>query len=361
MHKKIQITLTLLSFLVFVLSCNGQDQKESVRTTLRQNPSDTIAVVVSQETPSTIVKKEDFDPYFQGTTADTSSKGPNVITRNIIQDRAGNYWLATWDGIIKYDGEIFTNYTNKNRLRRYRVFSILEDRLGRIWFGTIGAGVYLKDGDSFISYTKKEGLVGNDIGCIYEDSKGNIWIGTQSGISVFDGKNFKNYTNLDGLLNEDINSILEDNSGKIWIGSRGEACTFDGIKFTKLRDESDRSFVNIRSIIMDKNGSIWFGGNPGLWKFSDNTFRKMMTNFTGYIFEDRQGNIWTSSDSGTNQEWVLTKYPRNFLNSPIPTSFPIYQEADMFFGITQDQNGDIWFGTLRGIVHFDGTTFNRYR
>lgn len=31
------------------------------------------------------------------------SNGPNRITRNIIQDRKGNIWIALWEGVFRYD------------------------------------------------------------------------------------------------------------------------------------------------------------------------------------------------------------------------------------------------------------------
>ena len=42
-----------------------------------------------------------------------SSHGPKSITRNIIQDRRGNIWIAAFDGVFRYDGKSFTNITSK--------------------------------------------------------------------------------------------------------------------------------------------------------------------------------------------------------------------------------------------------------
>lgn len=93
--------------------------------------------------------------------------GPNSITRNVIQDRKGNIWIASWEGIFRYDGKSFTNITSKVSSARF--FSALEDRNGNLWFGTIGSGVYYYDGKSFQNLTTKNGLVNNEITCIYED------------------------------------------------------------------------------------------------------------------------------------------------------------------------------------------------
>ena len=73
-----------------------------------------------------------------------TSTGPNNTTRNIIQDRKGNIWIAAYDGIFRYDGKSFTNITSKVSSSHF--FSVLEDRKGNLWFGSIGSGVYYYDG-----------------------------------------------------------------------------------------------------------------------------------------------------------------------------------------------------------------------
>ncbi|WP_396724057.1 two-component regulator propeller domain-containing protein [Mucilaginibacter lappiensis] len=55
-----------------------------------------------------------------------NSHGPNNTTRNIIQDRKGNIWIAAFDGIFRYDGKSFTNITSKVSSEHF--FSVLEDR-----------------------------------------------------------------------------------------------------------------------------------------------------------------------------------------------------------------------------------------
>jgi len=73
-----------------------------------------------------------------------TSTGPNNTTRNIVQDRTGNIWIAAFDGIFRYDGKSFTNITSQVSSSHF--FSVLEDRKGNLWFGSIGSGVYYYDG-----------------------------------------------------------------------------------------------------------------------------------------------------------------------------------------------------------------------
>lgn len=348
---KNQIKITALLFLLsFVISCESQENTNKASEKIIQ-------------TKSIENKSQQKDPYFTESKAINSPYGPTNITRNIIQDRNGIFWLATWEGIIQYNGQNFINITNKEGLEPFRVFTILEDRTGNIWFGTVGGGIYLYDGISFTNITTKDGLVNDSIGCFMEDKAGNIWIGTQDGISKYDGKTFTNFEIEGGQTNNDVNSIVEDKTGKLWIGTRGEVSLYDGKAFTKFRNNGV-PFVNVRSVLKDTKGNIWLGGSNGLWSYNGNSFRNLTTNFVGYIYEDKKGNIWTSSaanSDGNSHDWMLSRYDaQSPLNvEAVPTQ--VKAADDMFFGIMEDDAGKIWWGSLEGVHRYNGVSFEDFK
>jgi len=367
MRKYLVIILLLLSAIFH--AC-----KDALKTELRKAPvQNPIQSSQQKEINPLKLNLPKPDPYYADSTGTSSKYGPANITRSVLQDSKGNIWLATWEGIIRYDPkaeseeERFVNLTNREGLRPFRVFSLLEDSKGNIWFGTIGAGVYMYDGKSFTNLTTEDGLVFDGIGCIYEDNNGNIWFGTQAGLSCYDGKSFRNFTTSDGLTDGDINSIIQDKSGLFWFGTRGYACTYDGTSFTKFTDDEGKAFVNVRSIIEDKNGDIWLGGNDGLWRHCKSPqpikskFVQYTENFTGYIFEDSKGNIWTSSATNGPNIWSVSRYDKNSIDSESPVYTEINSKQNMFFGIMEDDQGDLWFGHLRGVTRYDGSSFESFR
>ncbi len=304
--------------------------------------------------------------------------GPNSIARNIIQDRKGNIWIASWEGIFRYDGHLpdsqgnsFTNITGKVSSARF--FSVLEDRKGNLWFGSIGSGVYYYDGKSFQNFTTKDGLVNNEITCIYEDKPGNIWFGVNGGASRYDGKSFRNYMMDGASMSEEktgktfpdftrppneVNSIIEDRTGKFWFATRGNTFVYDG-KMFNVFTHSGKPFVNVRTIIEDKKGNIWLSGNDGLWHYDGSTFTNFTQKFVGYIIEDKKGNIWTSSESDTGQGWALFRYDENSLSDKKPVVTEIASKP-MIFGILEDDKGNIWFGA-DGVYRYDGNTINDFK
>jgi Two component regulator propeller len=289
--------------------------------------------------------------------------GPKWITRNIIQDRNGNIWFATFDGIFKYDGKYFTNITGKAIPARF--FSVLEDRKGNLWFCSIGSGVYYYDGKSFTNFTTGDGLLNNRVGSIYEDKAGNIWFGTEAGASRYDGQSFRNYR-----LNGGVNSIIEDKTGKFWFATTGNTFVYDGKAFTVFTHEG-KPFTNVRSIIEDTKGNIWLGGNDGLWRYDGNTFTNFTQKFVSDIIEDKKGNIWTSSESaaspawdgsrtGNIQSWALSKYDGNSLSNKKPTVTEIPNKGGIF-GILEASDESIWFGAFDGVHRYDGKTITDFK
>jgi ligand-binding sensor domain-containing protein len=312
------------------------------------------------------------DNIKSGTKDPTTSYGPNSITRNIIQDRKGNVWLASWQGVFRYHGKSFTNISSEVSSARF--FSLLEDRKGNLWFGSIGSGVYFYDGYFFRNFTIKDGLLNNDVGSIYQDKKGNIWFGVFGGASCYEGKSFRNYIINGSTMSEDetgktfserppfeVNSIIEDKTGKMWFATRGDTFVYDGNTFTALANNG-KAFTNVRCVIEDKKGNIWLGGNDGLWRYDGSTFTNFTKNFVGYIYEDKKGNIWTSSASAGNQGWSLSRYDENslyksmFINKPVvkPAVTEIKSNEGMIFGILEAHDGSIWFGTLDGVYRYGG-------
>ena len=341
----------LLSAIVFT-ACKGQE-KSAPKFSRKE---DSIPPTQVWPTIQSALNNLDNDPYFVETKEIDAPFGPSSITRNIVEDQNGNLWLATWEGIVRYDGKTFTNFTNKEGLRRYHTFAAMEDRDGNLWFGSIGAGVYRYDGKKFTNFTTKDGLADNSIGCIFQDKSGDIWIGTFNGASRYDGRSFTNYTTKEGM---DINTIIQDKTGKIWFGTRGFTYFYDGKSFTNFKNEAGLPFNNVRSIIEDKNSNLWLGGQDGLYRYDGTSFSIYSKEFIGFIYEDSQGVIWTCGGNAakSRRNMVLSRIEDKSLPVEQPCLKIIKEEQGQIFGIMEDSKGRIWYGTERGICRYDRNEF----
>ncbi len=193
----------------------------------------------------------------------------------ILQDKNGFIWIATEDGLNRFDGYDFKVYRNdpqdSNSISDNNIWSLFEDSEGNIWIGTKSGELNLYDfnNDYFKSWKiETRGAKENGITAIYKASDGMIWIGTyQSGLYRFnpeanDLKNW-NYETDDpnSLSNNFVTSIIEDNNGYLWIS------TYNGLNKYNLKSNSD-TFIKFYSD-PNKNNSL---SNNLIWEVSKSDF-----------------------------------------------------------------------------------------
>jgi peptidoglycan hydrolase-like protein with peptidoglycan-binding domain len=310
----------------------------------------------------------DVDPYFVESSGISSSTGPQVITRNVLQDSRGDFWLATWHGIIRYDGTTFTNVTNKEGLRRYRAFSLLEDHQDNIWLGTTGAGAYRYDGSSYTNYTTKDGLVDDTILSMLQDSDNNIWFGGM-GLTKYDGTTFTSFTEEDDFTSSDVHSLSQAPDGSLWFGTRGALFHYDGETFVNFTEKHGVSIErnSYTPALIDRRGHVWFGGSKGIYHYDGERVLHLFEPACFSLMEDSHGNIWFVGGAlkgegpkpGTS---VFNRFdPAAGLENILAAREQIEVKAGAIFGLTEDKDGNIWFGTGHGIGRIDGDAVQYYQ
>lgn len=230
-------------------------------------------------------------------TSFTESKGLHGPGCNLLIDRNGIIWAGTNDGLFRFDGSSFVEFKLPDpeitdpsyKWVRGKIWCIMEDSHGNLWFGRDGYGACKYDGESYTHFTTKDGLCSNNVASIAEDDRGHIWFGSitsdfpefkkEGGLSRYDGNTIRKFPELEGLIQNDIYTVYKDKSGSIWVGAVNfGAYRFHGDKFT-LVTEADRNDIiysfGIQSILEDRKGTLWFGFSGGLFRFDGRSFVNM--------------------------------------------------------------------------------------
>ncbi len=232
------------------------------------------------------------------------------IGSDLFQDSRGFLWIATLNGLYRFDGENFDLYTAAQGLDAFNsIGSISEDRDGQICVCNENGVDIIDFEDGIIRHLgTSQGLGGNAITSMV-DKQGMIWVATDKGIDIIDPKNatLKHLSTAQGLRKNNIGSLLEDDSGDIWIGEIGAIdiieksekflrhLTSPGNLFNRLyKDEKGRVLIRNSGgsvgIVDQKKGVLEkLGTEQGL--SSDRIYR---------MTSDRPGHLWISSHAGVD-------------------------------------------------------------
>ncbi|MES2730788.1 MAG: two-component regulator propeller domain-containing protein [Bacteroidota bacterium] len=300
-------------------------------------------------TTSTSVYAQSLDIKFGHLTTKEGLSQSRVYS--ILQDKQGFMWFGTWDGLNKYDGYKFTVYNNNpfnsSSISSDRVVDILEDRKGNIWVATVDRGLnkFDKNTDTFIQYKtdnkKGNGLSNVNLNSLFEDSQGNIWIGTQGGgLNKLDPQRmqFTHYlhdpANSNSLIDNEVTDIREDKQGNLWVGTtKGGLDLFDREKniFIHHQHQADRS-------------------------------NSLSSNFIKCIFEDSKENLWIGTGGGGLD--LLDKQHSTFTHY---THHPTNKNTlchNVVMSIGEDAEGRLWIGTENGglsIFDYQNNLFYPYK
>ena len=97
---------------------------------------------------------------------------PHNIVGSIQQTRDGYIWMATFDGLVRFDGVRFTVFDRNNSpgIRNNRFTSLYEAADGAIWAGTEGSGVTRYAQGVFTTYTTEDGLTKDIVRAVSGDA-----------------------------------------------------------------------------------------------------------------------------------------------------------------------------------------------
>ena len=296
----------------------------------------------------------------QGIDVDQGLSSSYVL--DIIEDRRGNIWFATWTaGVTMYNGRSFIMFDeNKGMISNY-IWCIFEDAHGNIWFGSDGGGASVYDGHSFTDYNKGTPLEDRVIIDIDGDSEGNVWLATSEGLSKFDGQNFITYGKDQGMSGDYVNSVFVGSNGNLWVAvDEGGINRFDGEGFTHYGVEQGLISNNVTCVYEDSEENIWIGtADSGICMYdgySFVTYQKKMglpNNHIRSIIEDQDGNMWFGTDGGGACMFNRFEFKQLSNTEGMSNNF--------VWSLLEDSDGNIWFGTWgAGANVFNEHSFENY-
>ncbi len=257
----------------------------------------------------------------------------NSQIEHILQDRQGFIWLATQNGLNRFDGHEFKVYYHDphdpQSLADNLITSLAEDQEGYLWIGYSGSGLDRFDPvtEQFRHYrhdpNDPTSLSHDVVENLYVDRQGRLWVGTDYGLNQFhpEAQSFTRYQHDSeephSLQANLILPLREDRRGHLWIGTLGGLHEFDPHQGTFLRtfrhdptNPHSLSHNHVRALTIDHQGLLWVGTKEGLnrldpqtgtvtrYGHDTNNPSTLGGNFIQDVLEDRRGFLWVLSNGG---------------------------------------------------------------
>src|SRR5215469_6448814 len=231
---------------------------------------------------------------------------------------------------------------------RFELTSFASDLDGRIWAGTI-AGLFLLDGNDWLEIANDWNFTGRRIWAMFVDHSGTLWVAVDNTL-VFLRRGSKKFQQT-GIRVTGVVRIGQDSGGRLWLSQYDR--TLQALDGKGQILNSPRIEIPATNFLVDRDGSLWMVGflkgvarlrfpeqlgnrtigldSPKLERFTQKN--GLTDNTVNHVFEDREGNIWVTSDTGVD---------RFRYSHLVPVKLP---SPSRYSTLVAGSRGDLWVGS----------------
>ncbi len=309
---------------------------------------------------------------------------PDSLISKIAIDNDGIKWIGTNNGLLSFDGKLFTKWTNMRLINNTITDIYYSNYNNSLWLATKNGAkeIFLESGSikSINEYSTENGLLSNSVKAVAVGDSGKCFFGTDIGLSIFQNSkqisflgNTQTYKNSKILRDYEISDIAYSKNGWIYVSTKGGgisrfkydidavtgATTFMG-RWSALGSWYYSDIVN--TVIIVDDTCQWYGTNEGValhsshlarenWKYYS-TYEGLICDTVLAIAKDKTGNVWFGTPKGISKfdisnNWTDFSVDNGLINNKINT-------------IAVDIDNSVWFGTDMGLSHFKSNVWVNY-
>ncbi|HEY5972804.1 MAG TPA: two-component regulator propeller domain-containing protein, partial [Pseudoxanthomonas sp.] len=281
---------------------------------------------------------------------------PSNSIHDITEDRQGYLWIATKDGLARYDGIGFRIWRNEQGLRDNFVWSVHADAQDRLWIGTGDAGLAMLDPARrvfrYYNHANTPAMGGDEVWTVTSTPDGAVWFGTSNAGLHRLGANgavtrfMPRKGDPRSLPGAQVTRLAVAPDGTLWIATRTGAARWTGRDFERVPATALNSPV-VDGLAIEPDGSVWMGTTLGVsqrtstGKFSSAPFRAYGDETVFNVLRrDRSGDYWLDIVEGLGR-----------IGEERIENVPLYSDAakgivkPSWSGAYEDRNGGLWFAS----------------
>lgn len=228
----------------------------------------------------------------------------------------------------------------------YRVYDIIEDSQGTIWYPGVGLNYITRNGDKGC-YQQKDGLTNNKVLSVFQDRDGAIWAGTKYGLSRLTPGAFQTVFKMDTVV-FNPHMKLDQFKDQIWMGTteNGLWKLMQGTPQRVFQQELPAHIVNLD--ITPENELI-ITGEKAIYSVKDNEVNILKKTSAYLAFKDISGALHSISANDT----IVVDYPDGRQSKQkLPINY-----ANHF---SEDHNGNVWLTNTDGLYVYKGESYSYF-
>lgn len=251
---------------------------------------------------------------------------------SLLRDRRGTLWVGTLGHGLAELGASPRLFGVGDGLPSPAVKALLEDEDGILWVGTYGGGLARRAADGWLGWGAEDGLGSDVVLSLFEDRESSLWIGTEGGgLDRLMDATFTPFGVSEGLGANYVWTVLAGRDGELWIGTEGGG-------LARMLPSADGPGAAVLELITTADG--------------------LASDSITSLHQDRRGDLWIGTrGAGLHR----LRDPR--AEAPVAERLDLYTTAeglssDTILSLWQDAAGTLWVGTLGGgIDRFAGDRF----
>ena len=282
-----------------------------------------------------------------------STSLPSSKVNVLFLDSRGELWIGTMNGLARYDKVTDRFVQEIPSVGENKVSALMEDRQGNLWIGVHSQGICcfnLSTREERIIDHSGAGLASNYVNCLFEADNGDVWIGTQRmGLSVYSPGNgrIRHYTRrTDGLSGDNVSVIIKDSFSRMLVASLdGGVCRYDAMRdcFVPLEETGCRTPLSgIFRMVCSRDNVLWLATDGyGVQCIDLVSHRRSV--YTGNFdnFLNRSSKIHALNEDTQGNIWVGVYAQGVYLITDTDNDFNYYALNSLFFGKGVTQNASI--------------------
>ncbi|TFH21623.1 MAG: hypothetical protein E4H10_15070, partial [Bacteroidia bacterium] len=326
----------------------------------------------------------------------------------LYEDKYGSIWIGTPGGVSKFGKEIFEIYDMDYSLPDNHIISVFIDSKETVWFGAGFKVCTLKDGKlDVLGIKTEENIDYYRPRSFAEDHEHNIYVGSDNRLFRRQGELWKQVELLDDSIKVSINDLLFTGDNRLWCATSTGVLIYDKGEASVLNHAHGLIHDEVNALLIYDN-QIYCATKGGISVFdeSGNHIRDytiengLAWNECLDITSDTQGNLWVATKSrgvsrinlrnpdstsslnienglisnaisfvelyDTTTLWIGTNLGINVLDTK-SGSISVYGQEEGFYplepyarAIAKSKNGEMWIGTVEGLVKYDPRYDKKY-